>query len=210
MPENLTIDLPTCEHCGGQIDGVIPRRNAKRAGRRVRFCGMDCLRAVGKDPFSPTNQARFWARVDKNGPVPQHCPELGPCWVWTKKIHDRYAMFSIGRSKLVLAHRYGYRLQNGPLADDELACHRCDLRKCVRGSHLFKGSHADNMIDMAEKGRSARGERNPQARLTEDQIREIRRLGDEGATAFKLAEVYPVTETAIRFILLRRTWKHVE
>lgn len=25
----------------------------------------------------------FWPKVDLNGPIPEHRPELGPCWVWT-------------------------------------------------------------------------------------------------------------------------------
>jgi hypothetical protein len=29
-----------------------------------------------------TLEERFWEKVDKNGPVPAHRPELGPCWVW--------------------------------------------------------------------------------------------------------------------------------
>jgi hypothetical protein len=25
---------------------------------------------------------RFWAKVNKDGPIPEHCSELGKCWVW--------------------------------------------------------------------------------------------------------------------------------
>lgn len=28
-------------------------------------------------------EERFWSKVDKNGPVPECAPQLGPCWVWT-------------------------------------------------------------------------------------------------------------------------------
>ena len=24
---------------------------------------------------------RFWAKVNKDGPVPEHRPDLGPCWI---------------------------------------------------------------------------------------------------------------------------------
>lgn len=28
-------------------------------------------------------EPKFWEKVNKHGPVPEHCPELGPCWIWT-------------------------------------------------------------------------------------------------------------------------------
>jgi hypothetical protein len=40
---------------------------------------------------------RFWSKVDKNGPVPPHRPELGQCWVWTGSVQPRgYGTFSVG------------------------------------------------------------------------------------------------------------------
>jgi hypothetical protein len=30
-----------------------------------------------------TPSERFWAKVDKNGPIPAYRPDLGPCWLWT-------------------------------------------------------------------------------------------------------------------------------
>lgn len=38
-----------------------------------------------------TIEERFWAKVDKNGPMPEGRPDLGPCWLWTAaKIHCPY------------------------------------------------------------------------------------------------------------------------
>jgi hypothetical protein len=34
-------------------------------------------------PLTQQDIERFWSKVDRNGPVPEHRPELGPCWVWT-------------------------------------------------------------------------------------------------------------------------------
>ena len=49
---------------------------------------------------------RFWAKVDKNGPVPAHRPELGPCWIWTAARFKRgYGKFGV---EPILNWRTGY------------------------------------------------------------------------------------------------------
>lgn len=42
-------------------------------------------------PDDSTLEIRFWKKIDRNGPIPAHCPELGPCWIWTayKDEHGR-------------------------------------------------------------------------------------------------------------------------
>ena len=65
-----------------------------------------------------------------------------------------------------------------------MVLHRCDNRRCVRPEHLFVGTNRDNMQDMARKhrgaGGSTPGEDNPRAKLTDDQVREIRERSRPG------------------------------
>jgi hypothetical protein len=98
-------------------------------------------------------EERFWSRVDKDGPVPEHCPELGPCWIWTGTIDDGYGMIRAnGRSQP--AHRVGYELQQGPIPTGLRVLHRCDNPPCVRGNHLRTGTQKENVQDMYNKGRA--------------------------------------------------------
>lgn len=112
----------------------------------------------------------FWSNVNKDGPVPEHMPELGPCWVWTAgRFACGYGQFAKGRPSRY-AHRISWALANGPVPDGLWVLHKCDNRPCVRPDHLFLGTHADNMRDMVEKGRSTVGDRNG-SRLHPERLR---------------------------------------
>src|SRR5437868_10934090 len=74
-----------------------------------------------------------------------------------------------------LAHRVAYELQYGPIPDGLSVLHHCDVPLCCNPAHLFLGTQADNMADMARKGRSSdqRGEANTNRKLTAAQVAEI-------------------------------------
>ena len=106
------------------------------------------------------------------------------------------------------AHRLAWELANGPIPVGLHVLHRCDNPGCVRPAHLFLGTNADNCRDKALKGRSLRGERNAKAKLTEADVREIRRLGPTVAKA-EIAQRFGITRQQVVHILSRAQWKHV-
>lgn len=90
---------------------------------------------------------RFWSKVDKNGPVPNANPALGPCWLWTAgKTSDGYGAFwfhgkTISAPRFVLS-RYGtLSLPEGIVPD-----HLCRTRACVREDHLRPLTNAQNVL----------------------------------------------------------------
>lgn len=88
---------------------------------------------------------RFWSRVNKNGPIPEHCPELGRCWVWTKGLNGTgYGDFSAG-SKRISAHKWSYEAAKGPVPTGLELDHLCRNRLCVNPEHMEPVTHAENM-----------------------------------------------------------------
>lgn len=88
--------------------------------------------------------------------------------------------------------------------------HSCDNPPCCNPRHLRWGTVAENSADMIRHGRSMKGERHPNAKLTESDVLEIRSRnysipGSHAATAaeFGLHPVY------LSRLLAGRWWKHV-
>lgn len=105
-----------------------------------------------------TDIDRFWSKVDKSGPIPAHCPEIGACWVWTaarngSPNHQYGAIRIHGGRKTVHTHRMSWQIANGPIPAGMYVCHKCDNPACCNPSHLFLGDQGANMRDCASKGR---------------------------------------------------------
>ena len=142
--------------------------------------------------------ARFMDKVRKdNG-----------CWIWTGSVASHgYGSFYY-RKKNMRAHRASYLLHRGEIPSGQLVLHTCDVTACVNPDHLFLGTVADNVADRVKKGRSACGERQGCAKLTPEQVLEIRRLYPD-TRLFTLARRFGVSRQAIEFIVKRETWKHI-
>jgi len=110
----------------------------------------------------------------------------------------------------MLASRAAWILAHGdPGAYHVLhTCHRGD-EGCISLRHLYLGDHRRNMADMVEAGRSAdnHGERNPRAKLTADQVREIRRrYAAGGITHLALAAEFGVAKGTVTCVLNGQNW----
>lgn len=87
--------------------------------------------------FRTPAAARFWSKVDRNGPLPEHRPDLGPCWPWTGFVDgDGYGRFRDEYGQVAKAHRWSYGATHGPIPDGLQPDHLCRVRRCVRPEHL--------------------------------------------------------------------------
>lgn len=182
-------------------------------------------------PLSQKDIERFWSKVDKRGP--------DECWPWLGgKTTDGYGRFKYGRCEYK-AIRVGFYLQTGKAPDPALCIlHSCDNPPCQNVAHLREGTTLENMQDKMARNRTVKGdahysrthperlsrgvnhyahlhpeirqgERNGRAKLTENDVREIRRRGALGESGASIARSFGGTKEMIYFVLNGLTWKHV-
>jgi len=98
---------------------------------------------------------RFWAKVNKDSPVPKHNERLGKCWEWVGAISaDNYGIFYSNGKTQQRAHRFIVELRSGKkIPPGKLVCHKCDNSKCVRPGHLYIGTATDNNRDTIARAR---------------------------------------------------------
>ena len=153
--------------------------------------------------YTPKDISRFYSYVKI---MPSDCHE------WQGVCNSQgYGQFCID-GKMMLWHRVAWEIVNGPILDGLLCLHRCDNPLCCNPVHLWLGTQGDNMRDCVGKGRANRpkGEDHPMAKLTEEDVAEIREAyAGGGCTQRQLAHRFRVTQGVIGPIVRREAWKHV-
>jgi hypothetical protein len=165
---------------------------------RGKYCSHSCQGVASSIPV----EVRFFDYIGKK--------TTNGCILWNGAICKNGYGYLRDGGVTSLAHRIAWKLLRGPIPDGLFVLHSCDNPPCVNAiSHLFLGTPADNNADMAAKGRSTRGERSAQAKLTEAIVREIREAASRGVTQQRLAEKYSVRSSAISRIVTGKRWGHI-
>lgn len=149
------------------------------------------------------------------------------CWEWPRSTDDRGRGRIWVNGKIMLAHRAVWEFLRGPIPAGKMLCHHCDNAGCVNPGHMYVGTHADNMRDMAERKRAhfaqkpdrgravgralggsntwSKGEGNGRAKLTADQARAIRESADSMRS---LARRFGISDRTVKRIKVGEIWKN--
>lgn len=182
--------------------GKIPYLTNHEIGQRLRRATAD----------------RFWSKT-----IPE--PNSG-CLLWLGG-GGRYGHANYD-GRRYLAHRLSWALTNGPVPDGMFVCHKCDNPYCVEPRHLFLGTPAENSSDMVRKGRSLSGDRNPSprnldkvrqnhprgeqigcAKLTADQVMDLRRRHASGEGRATIARDFGIHPVVVSMIAYGVRWSHL-
>lgn len=148
-----------------------------------------------------TPEERFWFYTDKK--------DSNSCWNWkAKKDKDGYGRMKIN-GKDVRTHRFSYNLHYGNIPPDKpLITHICNNPSCVNPNHLKADTNDGNLKYMASLKRSTIGETNPNAKLTQTQVNEIKKKYVKRKITHKmLSEEYKVHPMTICRLLIGKNWK---
>lgn len=201
-----------CNRCG--ISFSVPTYSIKHG--KGKFCSAKC----SSQQRQGTPKDRLYRRIIKS--------KTG-CWEWMGTRHSNgYGVMRWSqrgtKSGLVTTHRASWIIHFGEIPDGLCVIHRCDNRRCVNPYHLSLGTIADNVRDCVTKNRHAYGDRNgnrlhPElvnrgeshgmAKLTEIQVKRIRKLYSSGKTQLQIASMFEIKRTHVQQITSRRTWRYI-
>lgn len=197
-----------CAFCGSLF---APSTNLIASGRGL-FCSIVC-----SNKSRSNSPERFWSKVANYG-------KPDTCWEWQgSRLAAGYGKTHYKGNRW-LTHRLAWTLAYGQIAAGLFVCHSCDNPSCCNPTHLWLGTCADNLYDMALKGRAATGQKNGSykhpdrlphgsthhmAKLNESQVVNIRMQLSAGKSLHQLARDFTVSVNTISHIRDQKIWKHL-
>jgi hypothetical protein len=131
-------------------------------------------------------------------------------WRRLSLVRDRYGYLSVKLDGVRHAvHHLVLGAFVGPCPDGMECRHMNGVRDDNRAANLKWGTRKENHADRERHGTDQRGERNPNAKLSEQVVRYFSLLRDLGDTNAQIARSFRVSESAVQAAISRKTWSHV-
>lgn len=140
----------------------------------------------------------FWAKVT--------LPDEYGCMLWTASLDaDGYGRFRLGRGWEGNAHRASLWISDGPPPEGRPeAAHSCRNRHCVAPAHLRWATKEENEADKIRHGSLVRGDAHHCTKITDAEVREIRRRYEAGGVTQKqLGAEFGIHPSRVSMIMRR-------
>ncbi len=146
-------------------------------------------------------------------------PDANGCCIWCGSLDkDGYGRVSFrinDKKPCIRAHRLAKWIVEKPIDNKLLACHKpiiCHNRLCCNPDHIYWGTVKQNTNDQVLDGtfRDKKGIKHHNAKLTEEQVKEIKLLLKEGKlTQRKIAKSFELSQQHICDINTGKRWSHI-
>lgn len=193
-----------CQNCGKTFQITLGRFNYFPAVACSRTCAdrkkrITCIGA--------TNYTAKQKKLFENKIMPE---PMSGCWLWTGASNRRgYGSTNFNKRRQE-SHRVSWRIYRGEIPDGISVLHKCDNPGCVNPDHLFLGTNSDNMKDAFRKKRGRiphhKGEKAHSAKLTEFDVRQIRKSTNSCA---EIAKEFGICQSNVSAIRRHKTWRHI-
>jgi hypothetical protein len=132
------------------------------------------------------------------------------CWLWAGRLcGGGYGSLKVD-GRRCQAHRASWEFHIGPIPAGLLACHKCDNPPCINPSHIFLGTHRDNLRDMVAKGRVCKN--NPSHRelyYSKVSVDDVRAIRADRRFYREISAEYGISIRQVCGIKTRSSWAHV-
>jgi len=144
--------------------------------------------------------ARLHRHIKKDGRMNE---SLSQCWRWTGCLNPRGYTWITICSKSFQGHRVSWWIHNDmpAMGSLDVVRHKCDNPICCNPDHLEIGTTFDNVMDAYERGLRTDGEKHPRAKYSDDDIRFMILLREDGYTCAEIADLYDSTSNYISRLL---------
>ncbi len=107
-------------------------------------------------------------------------------------------------------NRLIFTFVNGKIPEGKVIGHSCNNKGCINPSHLYLTTPAQNSTQAKLDGLYKTGIENGRAKLSEEDVKELRRLYyEETVSQDKLAKKYKLSQSTVSAIVRNETYKHI-
>jgi len=197
-----------CDTCGVEFGWTRSKNQST-----PKYCSMKCRGHTGFIPggeFRTSNESYDQKLERTKNNYEKHVIKREGCWGWKGSIEKNgYARLSCRDIAFRHAHTASYFFNLGKIKEGNQVNHLCNNRSCSNPLHLYEGTQKENMRDKILSNRQAKGSKNGNSKLCEEDVIKIKYLLENGETTHVIGKLFNISEVQIGNIKNGKQWTHV-